>query len=268
MTYGFTFNGKHSSEFGLYVKTNTRTLKAEEKFEKEDLQLRNGSHTFKTGYKDRKINLDLTLLNCNYTERKQNLRKIAAWLTTDKRQPLIFDDELDILYMAQVNNAVDTNISSSATDEFSLSFDCDPFKYKTIPTINYIYLGDMLELGSIINLGVDNLRTFEIKTQEIIFNLDSTAPIENYVIELEGNMESIQINNMILNNVNGRFKIDLYNKVVYKINLDGSIQNRMVDFNKDWDSINYKQPYYFIDLIVTGLISQNYITFFFTDTYL
>jgi len=81
-------------------------------------------------------------------------------------------------------------------------------------------------------------------------------------------MDSLKINNMVLNNIDGRFKIDLYNRLVYKINIDGTIKNRLLDFNKDWDHIDYKQNNYTVNLEVTNLTSQNKITFFFTNTFL
>lgn len=267
MLYGFTFNGKHSSFFNCYVKTNTRTLKAEEKIEKEDIQLRNGSYTFKTGFNNRNISLDLTLLNCNYTQRKEKLRDIANWLYVEKPEMLIFDDEPTIYYLAMPNNVIDTNISGADTDNFTLEFDCDPFKYKVF-TPDYIYLGSMLALGSVVPLGVAGTKTFDIQNQTLNFALNSTAQIERYVIELEGVMDKLQINNMILDNINGRYKIDLYNKLVYKINLDGTVEQKIQDFNMDWDTIPYKTNNYQVVIATTGLISQNKITFFFTDTYL
>jgi len=128
MGYGFSFNGRHCSEFGLAVKSKNRQLLPTSNDIYVDIPGRHGSFHFPGELQDRIIELECAFVGTSRENLREKARQIAAWLYTKERAILSFDDEPGRYYMAKLDGAIDPEqLSVLAT--FSLSFRCEPLAY-------------------------------------------------------------------------------------------------------------------------------------------
>ena len=83
---------------------------------------------FDNGASDRFIELGHFIPKNSLADLRTATRAISAWLTTEERKLLIFDDEPDKYYMAKVDGAIDLEqIVSSG--QFDVTFRCEPYAY-------------------------------------------------------------------------------------------------------------------------------------------
>lgn len=133
--YGLTFNGRHSSEFGLVMFSRNRPILPEPKIVAEDLPGVDGEYDFsavnpdgEVKYKPRMQDIDFTLKERNPTRLRVKANQIAAWLACGE-QILIFDDEPDKFYLAMVANKLDLDNQILSIKKFTVHFKCRPVKY-------------------------------------------------------------------------------------------------------------------------------------------
>ena len=133
--YGLTFNGRHSSEFGLVMFSRNRPILPEPKIVAEDLPGMDGEYDFSAAnpdgevkYKPRMQDIDFTLKERNPTRLRVKANQIAAWLSCGE-QILIFDDEPDKFYLAMVANKLDLDNQILSIKKFTVHFKCRPMKY-------------------------------------------------------------------------------------------------------------------------------------------
>lgn len=262
---GFTFKGKHCSEFNILSKTNSRPLLAQRKVEQRQMDGADGTKDLDKGRNNRHISLTCTIMEDNYVLRRTLYRKIAEWLDSDDYCIFVFDDEPDICYKSRVITSLDTTLDPIG-DTFKLDFVCKPYKFSNRDRI--IFTNEAISTDS--NLPTDaGTRTFEMTnnaTYEML--LDSTAPIQDHKIQITGKMDLIKINNMKLKNVDGTYVIDTEHKLVYQIMNDGTAKNRINNFNLIFEQIDYKKDNYVVNIQTTNQIGTGEITFFFSNTYL
>lgn len=122
---GFTFAGIHSSTVGLYCDTPTRTIKPALRTIEYTVPGRSG--TLKNGEKV----YDSTTINCKLAYRANTLidmrsrqRAVAEFLAASG--PLIFDDEPDKVYDAEVPGAISMD-EIVRTGTMEVTFRCQPF---------------------------------------------------------------------------------------------------------------------------------------------
>jgi predicted phage tail component-like protein len=89
---------------------------------------RQGSILYPRGLNDRYIDLDCAFVEKNLPDLRSRAREIAAWLQTENREILSFDDEPDKYYRGKLLTAVDFE-HLAALGEFSLVFTCEPLAY-------------------------------------------------------------------------------------------------------------------------------------------
>lgn len=125
---GLIFNGRHSSEFGLIMRSKDRTVLPSVREDYEYLPKRNGSIHFFHGIDDRFIEVEFCFVEKNMPSLREKVRKIAGWLFTTSKEKLIFDDEPDKYYMAKVGNQISLD-QFIYTGTFTVIFRCEPFAY-------------------------------------------------------------------------------------------------------------------------------------------
>ena len=125
---GFTFNGQHSSTFGVAIKSKNRQLLPAVNDRYIEIPGRHGSFHFPGELQDRIIELECTFIGTSRQDLREKARQIAAWLYTVERAVLSFDDEPDKYYLAKVDNAIDLS-QMFVLATFNLNFRCEPFAY-------------------------------------------------------------------------------------------------------------------------------------------
>jgi len=128
MGYGFSFNGRHCSEFGLAVKSKNRQLLPTSNDIYVDIPGRHGSFHFPGELQDRVIELECAFVGTSRENLREKARQIAAWLYTKEKAVLSFDDEPGKYYYAKLDGAINLEqLFVLAT--FTLTFRCEPLAY-------------------------------------------------------------------------------------------------------------------------------------------
>lgn len=111
MKSGFSYRGKHSSEFGIAVKSKSRPMIPEQKMYTYDLPGMDGEYDMtecneykRPMYKSRLFELDLQITADNLSELKRQASGIGSWLTGSG--DLIFDDDSGVVWKARVSSNV------------------------------------------------------------------------------------------------------------------------------------------------------------------
>lgn len=127
MAAGFTFNGIHSSVHGIGIKVK-RPLIPSVADNYIDLPGRAGSFLYPGKPLDRYISVECGIQPASRALFRSKLWEIAAWLYTQDRVALVFDDEPGKTYRAKIEGAVDLE-QVGTIGKFTLTFRCDPFAY-------------------------------------------------------------------------------------------------------------------------------------------
>lgn len=165
MKQGFTFKNRHSSEFGVVVKTKTRPLIPEVKTYISEAPLMDGGYDFTSAnhfgrefYNDRMIEpmLQITADNLEGLERKA--AKIATWLRGSG--DLIFDSAHGVKWTGRfVSETAFVPEHRGKTAVVSAVFRAKPIGKATFDTIGGISLGDAVSLDG--NIPLDMSEYFE-----------------------------------------------------------------------------------------------------------
>lgn len=131
----FSFKGKNSKDFGIYVVEDDRVLRPSLSNNEVIIPKRHGSYDFGNNtYRNRDIILTLGLLKETTPEElRLKMREIAGWL--NGKGNLIFSDEPDKHYIAKVYDFVPFTIFGSNTfrdgsfnaGTAQVKFNCFPF---------------------------------------------------------------------------------------------------------------------------------------------
>lgn len=125
---GFTFRGRHSSEFDIGFKSVDRTLIPERRKREFEIAGRSGTYELASDeYDKRKISGVLGVMNnVNFEKLREKSRELAFWLSGSGL--LIFDDEKDKAYEASVYNATGIEqLKLQPRGIVNIVFDCQPF---------------------------------------------------------------------------------------------------------------------------------------------
>lgn len=134
---GFTFAGKHTSDFGLvYVENKGHTLAPKAKRNEYTIAGKSGTVLMPGSTLD-PIEFNGTLyLVANEPETQREAQRLArnimAWLGQG-RQPLIFDYEPNLYYLAQVDKDVIWSLANWFGGEISITFTAQPYAYSVTP---------------------------------------------------------------------------------------------------------------------------------------
>ena len=133
---GLTFNNIHSSVYGLGTKI-TRPLLPGNSDNYIDIPGRAGSILYTGKPKDRLISVEFGFMPGSRELFRAKVWEISAWLNTDDRKILIFDDEPDKYYMAKVEGQIDLE-QVFVLGKFSVIFRCEPLAYGAEQSVNFV----------------------------------------------------------------------------------------------------------------------------------
>ena len=165
MKQGFTFKNRHSSEFGVVVKTKTRPLLPEVKTYISEAPLMDGGYDFTSAnpfgrefYNDRMMEPTLQITADNLEELERKAAKIAAWLRGSG--DLIFDSAHGVKWTGRfVSETAFVPEHRGKTAVVSAVFRAKPIGKATFDTIDGILLGNAVSLDS--DLPLDLSEHFE-----------------------------------------------------------------------------------------------------------
>lgn len=123
---GVYFDGIHSADIGVFVRSVDRSLLPGKRVTQYIIPGKSGSYDVENGYENRTIVCEFGFVGDNLTrfDFRIKARKVAQWLSG--KGTLIFDDEPDKCYQAQVVDS--TSIEEvAATGKAQVSFLCSPF---------------------------------------------------------------------------------------------------------------------------------------------
>lgn len=119
-----TFNGKRSDSLGLAVLTTSRPLLPENKDEYVEMPCFDGTILIPDKSK-RDIVVTIEFLVRPSSNLFDVCRSVAAWLDTDDRAPLIFQDDPSFAYQAKVSGNVEME-KIARMGKFEVQFRCLP----------------------------------------------------------------------------------------------------------------------------------------------
>lgn len=124
----FTFRGKSSEDYGIFIENVHRTLLAGRRDTRITIPQRDGKA--ETGvymaYEGIQLSVSCGFLADSRARRQEKARKIAYWLSGEGK--LVFSDEPDKYYKAAVISPIDLETLLSV-GKFSAVFDCYPFAF-------------------------------------------------------------------------------------------------------------------------------------------
>lgn len=124
---GFLFNGEHSDDYNLIVKTKRQILAGlDDRY--VEIPGRDGSYLVPGKAKDKIFALKCYVEFDDLANLRQKTKDIAAWLYTDARTNLIFDDEPAMIYKAKLDGAINFE-TTLGYGEFDIAFRTEPFAY-------------------------------------------------------------------------------------------------------------------------------------------
>ena len=172
MKTGFTFNGIHSSKFGIVMLTKSRTVIPEAKQYSYSALAADGSYDFteanskkRAVYNNRTFQLTMQIRAENIFRLHERINGICSWLTG--RGELIFDDIPDSVWSARVINSVDFAPENSGCKAvLNIVFDAEPFAYAQFDTQTGPLIGNSLHIGSNLPLELDGDFVFTLPKGE------------------------------------------------------------------------------------------------------
>ena len=171
MRMGFTFNGRHSGEFGITMKTASRPVQPEVKGYKYDSPLMDGMYDFSTAngfgrafYKNRLFVLNLMLFADNISELQQKISAVSLWLCGSGE--LIFDDMPLIKWRACVMNGIDYAPERKGKKAIlSVTFDVEPFSYAVFMPENVILIEDEIPICAPVLLDMGDVFVYTVNPE-------------------------------------------------------------------------------------------------------
>ncbi|WIF94312.1 distal tail protein Dit [Caminicella sporogenes] len=261
---GFTFNGKHSSEFGLIMKSINRSLLPQRRITEEVVINRHSSYKFENGYSDRIIQIQCSLADRDIGLRRQKLREIAGWLSIEGQ--LIFDDEPDKYYIGRLDSEIGLTVNT-LFDRFTLNFRCKPFAKSTY--INeYVILDSDVVLYSDIPVGYDLQNNFYV-TNNVNGKIYNFGTYEtDMIVEIDGTAKQIIIGTdtetFTINNIAEKTYVDTENMICYTIDIFGKKQNKLQDFEGVFPKLKTGEN----NIYIKGTALNCNVFFNFRNTYL
>ncbi len=128
MSYGFSFNRRHCSEFGIVMQSVDRTVLPAKRRNKYEIPGRDGSfYAESSNYIEREIRVRILFEGSTFTLEalRLRIREIAKWLSAES-VPLVFDDEPGKAYTASIYTGISLE-QLRVFGECELTFLCQPF---------------------------------------------------------------------------------------------------------------------------------------------
>ena len=242
---GFTFNGQHTQDYGIYFTTINIPILPQMRTQRETVLQRDGEFIYLDGYSNKTIELSCAFIAANtISDRRQVLRRVASWLR--KEGELVFDNESDKMYKGSIYNQIDLALFSSF-DEFSLVFDVEPFAYSRWDN------QELLQNMQGIEVDGKFIPYMQTKFTNISSNQTVTlSNLGNYevspVIELKGTADSVIISSgdkaFSISNITNDTYIDCNNLIAYevvdgnKVNKLDDLEGKFIEFSEGLDDVS------------------------------
>lgn len=198
MRNGFTFNNRHSSEFGVTVKTKSRPIIPSAKSFSVNLPYRDGEYDFseanpqgRTHYNNRVFNITIGVTADNLHELQNKIGKLSKWLCG--KGDLIFDDIPLIVWRGKIADEIiympEHGGKSAAID---VAFSAEPFGKNLFGTEGP-RLGDPVPLDSDIPLSMGEFYTHTITGSGEINIVNFGDRPARPVLLAEGNVKNMTL---------------------------------------------------------------------------
>ena len=132
---GITFNGIHSSTFGLGAKV-LRPLLPNVNDNYIDIPGRAGSILYPGKPADRLIPVEFGFMPATKALFRAKVWEISDWLYTEERKALVIDDEPDKHYIGKIEGEIDLE-QAFVLGKFTAVFRCEPFAYGSEVTASF-----------------------------------------------------------------------------------------------------------------------------------
>ena len=233
MRSGFTFKNRHSSEFGITLRTKSRQLLPEVRTSFYDTPLADGSYDFSESnpfgrefYNDRIFELEMRITAGCLAELEQKCARIAAWLRG--RGELIFDSAAGVKWSGRfVSDTAFTPERRGKTALLTAMFRTSPSGSAVFNTTDGVLLGGGVVLES--DIPLDMTEYFEIPLpygESAVRAVNIGDFYVRPVFEFDGTAENISVrlgdSKIYLENIIGDTKtIDCKKCTVTAVNSDG-----------------------------------------------
>ena len=169
MRNGFTYNGCHSSQFGVTVKTRSRPIRPEAKRFAIDLPLRDGEYDFSAAnalgremFYERTFTVAISVFADGLEGLQSKLTAISLWLVGSG--DLIFDDIPFVVWKGKVSDEIIYMPEHGGKKAvLDVSFRVKPFGSALFGTEGPVLDCDYLKLDSLFPIGLDDIYTFTVK---------------------------------------------------------------------------------------------------------
>ena len=137
---------------------------------------RQGSVLFPGGLADRRIEIDCAFRGNKLPDLRIRAREIAAWLYTENREILSFDDESEKYYRGKLAQAIDFE-HLAVMGQFSLIFVCEPLAYGAEVLASFIN-----DTATVNNQGTfESYPVFTVTFTGMAAEWKVTGPGDNYI---------------------------------------------------------------------------------------
>ena len=150
---GFTYKGRHSSEFGIVAKTSNRPIVPVQKAYYYETPYMDGEYDMsennilgRTVYRSRLFEITMQIVANNIIELQHKLAKIASWLTGSGK--LIFDDSNSTVWNARVSSDIGFSPESKGKSAILKVFFKVNMGQASFNTVDGISLDDAIALNS------------------------------------------------------------------------------------------------------------------------
>jgi predicted phage tail component-like protein len=258
---GFTLNGEHSSQYGVYFKTKSMPYIPEKRSVSVQVQGRDGAYVFEDDYNNIQIEIACVIINSKVLYRRKSARDITKWLS--QTGILIFDYEPDIEYkVVKITNNISA-VLEGASDYFNIVFECLPYQEQTF------YNDDLQWNEATLNWEHVNIpwggydRTFNVSSGQTIQVVNAGNYKALPTVKLTGVASSVSFGGFTFSNLNGTVYIDSVNKVVYSLSGSNKV-NKISSYEGDFieliPGVN--------DFTVSGTITNLTVEFDYKNTYM
>lgn len=199
MRNGFKFKNKHSSQFGITVRTKSRPIRPETKSVTVDLPCRDGVYDFSRAnpmgreyFYERVITVSISIMSESLEAMQNKLSAVACWLTGEGE--LIFDDMPYTVWNGRISDEIIyLPEHAGKTAVLEISFRVQPFSTSAFSSEGPV-LDFAVPIDANIPIGIDAYLTGTISGSGSINILNFGDRPVRPVIQITGAAEDIIIN--------------------------------------------------------------------------
>lgn len=227
---GFTYKNRHSSEFGIIVKTSLRPIIPEEKSELVSLSSFDGTLDLSSAnpygrpfYNDRIFEMILTMTAPTLEDLEKKVSSAAVWLMG--RGDLIFDDMPAVIWNASIiTGAGFAPKYFGKAAQFTAVFRVKPFSKHILSSLSELYLSKKIPIGEPVPLaGFAYIYTFSLlpgNNTVRFLNIGNRPSRPVFIFSMDSPVSSVSISC-------GSNSISVADINLTDISLDFSIQKAM-----------------------------------------